>query len=140
MPYGATTTGRGQNLIAWVMFWNARTARSTSSHSPSCMASSSCIRFAPTEKFALSPVMTKASKSATCWLAGFSVCAISETMSSPSAFILECSSIAATPFPRSITDAPAFFRTTPRAALIVARLDVPSGAGTVLYVPLAASK
>ena len=122
------------------MFWNARTASSISSHSPSCIVSSSCIRFAPTEKFAPSPVMTNASKSATCRLAGFSVCVISETMSSPSAFIFECSSIAATPLPRSITDAPAFFRTTPRAFLIVVRLAVPSAAITGLYTPLAGSK
>ena len=59
---GATTTGRGQNLIAAVMRWNARTAKSTSSHSSSCALSSSCIRLAPTEKCSASPLITNASK------------------------------------------------------------------------------
>ena len=44
------------------MRWKARTIRSTSSHSPSCTASRSCIRLAPTENWSASPLMTKASK------------------------------------------------------------------------------
>jgi len=38
-------------------------------------------------------------------------------MSSPMAFFFECSSMQATPSPRSTSDAPAFWRTTPLDAL-----------------------
>ena len=50
-PKGATTTGLGENLIAWVMPWNWRMAKSTSSHSSSWTDMSSSITLAPTEKF-----------------------------------------------------------------------------------------
>ena len=49
-PKGATTTGLGENLMACVMPWNWRMARSTSSHSSSWTDMSSSMRLAPTEK------------------------------------------------------------------------------------------
>ena len=73
MPNGATTTGFGENLMACVMFWNWRMAMSTSSHSSSCTAISSIMMLAPTEKFAASLVITKASKLSPA-PPGFSVC------------------------------------------------------------------
>ena len=82
-----TTTGFGENLMACVMPWNWRMARSTSSHSSSCTLISSSMRFAPTEKFAASLVMTNASKSSP-GPPGFSVCVIRLMMSAPSEFIL----------------------------------------------------
>ena len=71
-----------------VIFWNARIAKSTSSHSPSCTLSSNCIRLAPTEKLSASPVMTKAEKLRTASLSGRSVSVTMRTMSSPMAFFL----------------------------------------------------
>ena len=44
---GATTTGRGQNLMAAVICWKPRMAPSISSHSPSCAASRSCRGWRP---------------------------------------------------------------------------------------------
>jgi hypothetical protein len=113
MPNGAATTGRGQNLIADVICWKLRMARFTSSQSPSCMASSSCIRFAPTEKFSASLEITNPRKSRTESLPGFSTEPSSETTSPPIADFGECSSRHPIPSPKSTSDAPEFFFTTP---------------------------
>ena len=126
MPNGATTTGLDENLMACVMFWNWRTARSTSSHSSSCTAISSIMMLAPTEKFAASLVMTKASKLSPA-PPGFSVCVIICTMSPPSAFILEWNSMQPTPSPRSTSDAPAFFFTTKFDFLATVTDQTPAG-------------
>ena len=108
-PNGAATTGRGQNLMAAVMRWNARTAKSTSSHSPSCALSSSCIRFAPTEKLSrVAGDHERRRNSAPRSPSARSVSVTSRTMSSPMAFFFECSSRHATPSPRSTSDAPGF--------------------------------
>ena len=48
---GAATTGFTAYLIAIFTFWKRATARFSSSHSPSCAASITSIRFAPTLKF-----------------------------------------------------------------------------------------
>src|SRR5438309_1158363 len=87
-------------------------ARSTSSHSSSCTLMSSNMRFAPTEKFVASLVMTKASKLSP-GPPGFRDCVMRLTMSVPSEFILLWNSMQPTPSPRSTRDAPEFFFTTP---------------------------
>ena len=63
---------------------------------------------------------------------GLRVWVMRQTMSSPRAFILECSSMAATPSPRSMTEAPGFFLTTPFAFLMTASEVTPSAATTGL--------
>ena len=92
-PKGATTTGRGQNLMDAVILWKARIARSTSSHSSSWMLSSSCIRLAPTEKLlgvaADHEGLEVAHRIA---IRARSVSVTMRTMSSPMAFFFECSS------------------------------------------------
>ena len=47
MPNGAATTGRDAYFIAMQAAWKRRIAVSSSSHSPSCAASSTIIRLAP---------------------------------------------------------------------------------------------
>ncbi len=125
-PKGAATTGFGENLIAWVMPWKVRIAKSTSSHSSSWIDISSSMRFAPTEKFWASLVMTNASN-ASPGPPGFKVCEMSCTMSLPIVFILEWNSIQATPSPRSTSDAPEFFFTTPFAFLATSTDQTPLG-------------
>ncbi len=112
MPNGATTTGFVENLMACVMFWNWRMAMSTSSHSSSCTAISNIMMLAPTEKLGASLVITKASKLSPA-PPGFMVEVIICTMSPPSEFILEWNSMQPTPSPRSTSEAPEFFFTTP---------------------------
>ncbi len=129
MPNGATTTGLGENLMAWVMFWNWRMAMSTSSHSSSWTAISSIMMLAPTEKLGASLVMTKASKLSPA-PPGFSVWVIICTMSPPSEFILEWNSMQATPSPRSTSDAPEFFFTTPFDFFATVTDHTPSGTST----------
>src|SRR5439155_5829780 len=73
---------------------------------------SSNMRFAPTEKFVASLVMTKASKLSP-GPPGFRDCVMRLTMSVPSEFILLWNSMQPTPSPRSTRDAPEFFFTTP---------------------------
>ncbi len=76
--------------------------------------------------------MIKASKLATGSLVGLRVWVMRVTMSSPRAFILEWSSMAAMLSPRSITEAPGFFFTTPLAFLMIASEVTPGAMGTGL--------
>src|SRR5438105_10119789 len=63
------------------------------------------------------------------------------TMSPPSAFILLWNSMQPTPSPRSISDAPAFFLTTPPDFFLAISTDhTPAVAGAGLYPPPATSK
>src|SRR5579862_4441524 len=114
-------------------------ARSTSSHSSSCTDISNNIRFAPTEKFVASLVMTNASN-ASPGPPGFSVCKINEMMSAPSEFILEWNSMQPTPSPRSTSEAPEFFLTTPFAFLATATDQTPAGTETTSEFPLLKSQ
>src|SRR5579864_9216576 len=136
-PNGAETTGLGENLMACVIPWNWRIARSTSSHSSSCTLMSSSMRLAPTEKFVASLVTTKASKPSPgppC----FSDCVIKLMMSAPREFILLWNSMQATPSPRSMREAPEFFLTTPLDFLATATDHTPAGTCTdsQLSVPI----
>src|ERR1039458_2613289 len=97
------------------------------------------IRFAPTEKFCASLVMTKASKPSP-GPPGFSVWRISEMMSAPRAFILEWNSIQPTPSPRSTSDAPEFFLTTPLDFFATSTDQTPAGTGTSCQLPVARSQ
>src|SRR5208283_2051590 len=128
-PKGALTTGLGENLMACVMPWNWRMARSTSSHSSSCTLISRSIRLAPTEKSVASLVMTKASK-ASPGPPGLRVCRIKPIMSAPSEFILLWNSTHATPSPRSTIDAPEFFFTTPLDFFATVTDHTPAGTCT----------
>ena len=87
---------------------------------------SSIMMLAPTEKLAASLVMTKASKLSPA-PPGFSVCVMSDTMSPPSEFILEWNSMQPTPSPISMSEAPAFFLTTPLAFLATVTDQTPAG-------------
>src|SRR5205807_4182045 len=134
-----TTTGFGENLMAWVMPWNWRMTMSTSSHSSSCTAIRSSMRFAPTEKFCASLVITKASN-ASPGPPGFKLCVINWMMSAPSEFILLWNSMQPTPSPRSTSDAPEFFFTTPLDFLATVTDHTPSGTVTGCQCPVARSK
>ena len=59
---GAATTGLAAYFNAILACWKRWMARFSSSHSPSCAASSTIIRLAPTLKFSPSLAMTMASK------------------------------------------------------------------------------
>src|SRR5579862_1836700 len=87
--------------------------RASSSHSPSCAASRSCMRLAPTEKLSRSPEMTKAEKSRTESEEGWRTEEISDRTSPPIAFLSEWSSMHATPSPKSMREAPELERMTP---------------------------
>src|SRR6202158_5013629 len=114
-------------------------ARSTSSHSSSWTDMSSSIRFAPTEKFCASLVMTKESK-ASPGPPAFSVWRMSEIMSAPRAFILEWNSMQATPSPRSTSEALEFFLTTPLDFFDTSTDQTPAGTSTGLSFPGARSQ
>src|SRR5580658_5685601 len=113
--------------------------RSMSSHSSSWIPMSSSIKLAPTEKFWASLVMTKASKPSPA-PPGFSVCTTSEIISAPSAFILEWNSMQPTPSPKSISEAPEFFLTTPFDFLATSTDHTPSGTETGRQLPVARSQ
>src|SRR6266852_9901983 len=83
--------------------------------------------------------MTKASK-ASPGPPGFSVCKISEMMSAPSAFIFEWNWMQPTPSPRSTSDAPEFFFTTPFDFFATSTDQTPAGTETDFDTPLARSK
>src|SRR5216683_3597607 len=100
---------------------------------------SSNIRFAPTEKFCASLAMTNASK-ASPGPPGFSVCAISETMSAPRAFILEWNWMQPMPSPKSTSEAPEFFLTTPLDFFATSTDQTPAGTATGCQLPLARSQ
>src|SRR3979411_2032539 len=100
---------------------------------------SSSIRFAPTEQFCASLVMTKASKLSPA-PPGFSVWRISEMMSAPRAFILEWNSMQATPSPRSTREALEFFLTTPLDFFATSTDQTPAGTATGCQLPVARSK
>src|ERR1700691_2798871 len=102
---------------------------STSSHSSSCTLMSNNIKFAPTEKFVASLLITKASKLSP-GPPGFSDCAISPMMSAPRAFILLWNSMQPTPSPRSTRDAPEFFFTTPFDFFATVTDQTPGGTST----------
>src|ERR1700675_3275218 len=114
-------------------------ARSTSSHSSSWTDMRSSIRFAPTEKFCASLVMTKASKLSPA-PPGFSVWRMSEMMSAPRAFILEWNSMQATPSPRSTSEALEFFLTTPLDFFATSTDHTPAGTATGCQLPVARSQ
>src|SRR5208283_3834128 len=102
---------------------------------------SNSIRFAPTEKFCASLVMTKASK-ASPGPPGFNVWRINEIMSAPRAFILEWNWMQPTPSPRSTSDAPEFFLTTALDFVFIATSTDQTPAGTVTgcQLPVARSQ
>jgi hypothetical protein len=122
------------------MFWNSLHASSTRPTPAILHRQQQLHQVRANREVRPSPVITNASKSATCRLAGFSVCVISETMSSPSAFIFEC----------KLNRRHAIAQVDHRRARILAhhsarlldrrRLAVPSGSTTGLYAPLAGSK
>src|SRR6201998_3348533 len=112
---------------------------STSSHSSSCTAIKSSMRFAPTEKFWASLAMTKASN-APPGPPGFRVCVMSWMISAPSEFILEWNSIQPTPSPRSTSEAPEFFFTTPLDFLATVTDHTPLGTVTTCQLPAPRSK
>src|SRR5208283_4432405 len=116
-----------------------RMARSTSSHSSSCTLISSSIRLAPTEKFAASLVITKASKFSP-GPPGLRACRIKLMMSAPSEFILLWNSMQPTPSPRSTSDAPEFFFTTPLDFFATATDHTPAGTSTGFRFPVSRSK
>src|SRR5246127_1168487 len=128
-PNGADTTGLEENLMACVIPWNWRIARSTSSHSSSCTLMSSSMRLAPTEKLVASLVTTKASKPSP-GPPGFRDCVIRLMMSAPSEFILLWNSMQATPSPRSTREAPEFFLTTPLDFFATVSDQTPAGTCT----------
>src|SRR5260370_33136320 len=111
-------------------------ARSTSAHSSSWTDMRSSIRFAPTENFCASLVMTKASKLSPA-PPGLSVWVISEIMSAPRAFILEWNWMQATPSRRSTSDAPEFFLTTPLDFFAASPDQTPVGTVTGCQLPVA---
>src|SRR5271156_4932076 len=100
---------------------------------------SNSIKFAPTEKFGASLVMTKASKPSP-GPPAFSVWRMSVIMSAPSAFILEWNSMQPTPSPRSTSEAPEFFLTTPLDFLATSTDQTPSGTATGCQLPVARSQ
>src|SRR5208282_329696 len=100
---------------------------------------SNSIRFAPTEKFCASLVMTKASK-ASPGPPGFNVWRINEIMSAPRAFILEWNWMQPTPSPRSTSDAPEFFLTTALDFFATSTDQTPSGTATGCQLPVARSQ
>src|SRR6266700_2700725 len=114
-------------------------ARSTSSHSSSCTLMSSSMRLAPTEKFVASLVMTKASKPSP-GPPGLSDCVINVMMSAPSEFILLWNSMHATPSPRSTTDAPEFFFTTPLDFFATVTHQTPAATTTGSQLPFESSQ
>ncbi len=63
---------------------------------------------------------------------GFKVWVMNETMSPPSEFILEWNSMQPTPSPRSTSEAPAFFLTTPLAFLATVTDQTPAGTSSGL--------
>src|SRR6202521_4355177 len=97
------------------------------------------IRFAPTEKFCASLVMTSASK-ASPGPPGFSVWMMSEMMSAPRAFILEWNSMQATPSPKSTSEALEFFFTTPLDFFATSTDQTPGGTATGCQLPVARSQ
>src|ERR1700688_2967114 len=97
------------------------------------------MRFAPTEKFAASFAITKASKLFPA-PPGLSVSVTSCTMSEPSVFILEWNSMQPTPSPRSTSDAPEFFFTTPFDFLATVTDHTPAGTCTACQLPAAKSQ
>src|SRR4051794_13159189 len=97
------------------------------------------MRLAPTEKFAASLVMTKASKLSP-GPPAFKVCETSCTMSVPSVFIFEWNSMQATPSPMSISEAPEFFLTTPLDFFAALTDHTPAGVSTGLREEDARSK
>src|SRR5271163_1561840 len=99
----------------------------------------SSIRLAPTEKFCASLVMTNASKASPA-PPGFRVWRIREIMSAPRAFILEWNWMQPTPSPRSTSDAPEFFLTTPLDFLATSTDQTPSGTATGCQLPVARSQ
>jgi hypothetical protein len=133
---GATTTGRGQNFTAEHICWNALIAPSTSSQSPSCAPSSSCIRFAPTLNRSRSPLITNPRKFFTASDAGFSTDEIIATTSPPIAFFSECSSMHPIPSPTSTSDAPGFDFTTPLLRLKSATRACPGCSGIGSHAPV----
>src|SRR3981189_695573 len=100
---------------------------------------SSSIRFAPTEKFCASLVMTKPSKLSP-GPPGFRLWVTSETMSAPIAFILEWNSMQPTPSPRSTSEAPAFFLTTPFDFFATSTDQTPGGTSTGFQFAVARSQ
>src|SRR6266404_4806699 len=83
--------------------------------------------------------MTKASKLSP-GPPGFSVWVMSEMMSAPRAFILEWNWMQATPSPRSTSEAPEFFLTTPLDFFATSTDQTPARTATGLRFPLARSK
>src|SRR6266852_8053737 len=79
--------------------------------------------------------MTKASK-ASPGPPGFSVCKISEMMSAPSAFIFEWNWMQPTPSPKSTSDAPEFFFTTPLDFFATVTDHTPDGTSTGCQLPV----
>src|SRR6202050_2698599 len=114
-------------------------ARSTSSHSSSCTVMSNSMRLAPTEKFEASLVMTKASKLSP-GPPGLRVCRIKLTMSAPSEFILLWNSMQATPSPRSTSEAPEFFLTTPFDFFATVTDQPPGGTSRGFQFPVSSSQ
>src|ERR1700719_1989722 len=114
-------------------------ARSTSSHSSSCTLISSSMRFAPTEKFVASLVMTNASKPSP-GPPGFNVCRIKPIMPAPSEFILLWNSMQATPSPRSTSEAPEFFLTTPLDFFATVTDQTPAGTSTGFQFPVSSAQ
>src|SRR5579862_98452 len=95
------------------------------------------MRFAPTEKFGASFVMTNASKLSP-GPPGLRDCVIRPMMSAPSEFILLWNSMHPTPSPRSTSDAPEFFFTTPFDFLATVTDQTPAGTctGSILAGPI----
>src|SRR5258708_39407392 len=95
---------------------------------------SKSIRLAPTEKFVASLVITNASKLSP-GPPDLSVCRMRLTMSEPSEFILLWNSMQPTPSPRSISDAPEFFFTTPLDFFATVVDHTPAGTSTGCQLP-----
>src|SRR5580704_18408499 len=94
------------------------------------------MRLAPTEKFVASLVITNASN-ASPGPPDFMVCKMSWTMSVPMVFILEWNSMQSTPSPRSMSDAPEFFFTTPFDFFATVVDQTPAGTSTSCQLPVA---
>src|SRR5258708_3528736 len=100
---------------------------------------SKSIRLAPTEKFVASLVITNASKLSP-GPPDLSVCRMRPTMSAPSEFILLWNSMQPTPSPRSTSDAPEFFFTTPLDFFATVTDHTPLGTCSACQLPLRRSQ